>query len=63
MNGGLFGVRFSVLEHENGAVALVDYLSTFATAPFVVPPPFTVGQSELHERLKSATVNRYYLNG
>lgn len=35
MNGGLFGVRFSVLEHENGAVALVDYLSTFATAPFM----------------------------
>ena len=34
MNCGLFGVRFSVLWHKKGAVAPVDYLSTFATAPF-----------------------------
>jgi len=38
MNCGLFGVRFSVLWHKKGAVAPVDYLSTFATAPsFFVP--------------------------
>ena len=35
MNCGLFGVRFSVLWHKKGAVAPVDYLSTFATAPYV----------------------------
>ena len=34
MNCGLFGVRFSVLWHKKGAIAPVDYLSTFATAPF-----------------------------
>ena len=36
MNCGLFGVRFSVLWHKKGAVAPVDYLSTFATAPFFI---------------------------
>ena len=34
MNCGLFGVRFSVLWHKKGAIAPVDYSSTFATAPF-----------------------------
>ena len=34
MNCGLFGVRFSVLWHKKGAVAPVDNLSTYATAPF-----------------------------
>ena len=34
MNCGLFGVRFSVSEHKNGAAAPVDFSSTFATAPF-----------------------------
>ncbi len=35
MNGRLFGVCFSVSVHKKGAIAPVDYLSTFATAPFV----------------------------
>lgn len=30
---GLFVVRFSVFMHKNGAIAPVDYLPTFATAP------------------------------
>lgn len=34
MDCGLFGVRFLFLGHKNGAAAPVDYLSTFATAPF-----------------------------
>lgn len=33
MDDGLFGVRFSVFHNKNGAVAPVDYYSTFATAP------------------------------
>lgn len=33
MNGRLFGACFSVFRHKNGAIAPVDYLSTFATAP------------------------------
>ena len=36
MIGGLFGVRFCVLEHKKGAIAPVDYLSTFATAPLLL---------------------------
>ena len=36
MNCGLFGVRFSVLWHKKGAIAPVDYLSTFATAPLCI---------------------------
>jgi len=36
MDCGLFGVRFLFLGHKNGAVAPVDHLSTFATAPFNV---------------------------
>ena len=34
MNGRLFGACFSTLGHKEGAIAPVDYLSTFATAPF-----------------------------
>lgn len=34
MKNGLFGVRFSVFEQENGAAAPIDFSSTFATAPF-----------------------------
>ena len=34
MDCGLFGVRFLFLGHKNGAATPVDYLSTFATAPF-----------------------------
>ena len=33
MNGRLFGACFSTLGHKEGAIAPVDYLSTFATAP------------------------------
>ena len=33
MDYGLFGVRFLFLGIKSGAVAPVDYLSTFATAP------------------------------
>ena len=33
MDGGFFGIRFSVSGRKKGAVAPVDYLSTFATAP------------------------------
>ena len=36
MDCGLFGVRFLFLGHKNGAVAPVDHLSTFATAPFLL---------------------------
>ena len=36
MDCGLFGVRFLFLGHKNGAATPVDYLSTFATAPFSV---------------------------
>ena len=36
MDCGLFGVRFLFLGHKNGAAAPVDYLSTFATAPFPI---------------------------
>ena len=36
MNCGLLGVRFSILWHKKGAIAPVDYLSTFATAPIFI---------------------------
>lgn len=32
MNGRFFGACFSVFRYKNGAVAPVDYSSTFATA-------------------------------
>ncbi len=35
MDCGLFRVRFLFSGHKNGAAAPVDYLSTFATAPFI----------------------------
>jgi len=34
MNGRFFGACFSVLGHKKRTVAKVDYLSTFATAPY-----------------------------
>lgn len=35
MDGRFFGACFSFLGHKNGAIAPVDYSSTFATAPFI----------------------------
>ena len=34
MNGRFFGACFSIFRHKEGAVAPVDYSSTFATAPY-----------------------------
>ena len=36
MDGRFFGACFSFLGHKNGAIAPVDYSSTFATAPFII---------------------------
>ncbi len=33
MNGRFFGACFSIFGHKEGAIAPVDYSSTFATAP------------------------------
>ena len=37
MDGRFFGACFSFLGHKNGAIAPVDYSSTFATAPLRDP--------------------------
>ena len=38
MDGRFFGACFSIFRHKNGAVAPVDYSSTFATAPLFAFP-------------------------
>ena len=42
MDGRFFGACFSFLGHKNGAIAPVDYSSTFATAPFSTLSFYTI---------------------
>ena len=45
MNDGLFGACFSVFRQKEGAIAPVDYLSTFATAPFLLSQIKSLGSA------------------